>query len=243
MGDLLAGDQNSVWSRYLNDRETVWRVFKEFRDRNDPVTLRFDAVDTVYTARVRDVDHRRVTLDAIVPRSGAILMDSGRTFLLAGRYDGGYVYASDIERVGTLSAEAGAAVQFELPAQLLWQQRRRGAHYPVPASLRAGRARITLTQGRQDLSGVIEDLSSSGCRATFAASGSELLTHHDTFDHVQLEIAGLLSIRVRVAIRHRTVDPQTGAVTCGLEFTKIASDDGARLEQFLRSLARRAGQA
>ena len=60
MSEAAANDRHSVWSRYLRDRESIWRVFREFRDNGDLVSLRFEAVDTAFTARIQDVDHRRV---------------------------------------------------------------------------------------------------------------------------------------------------------------------------------------
>jgi c-di-GMP-binding flagellar brake protein YcgR len=243
MAEVQRGEQGSVWSRFLRDRESIWRVFREFRDRDDPVTLRFESVDTVYTAHVRDVDHRRVTLDSVQPRSGEVLMNAGRSFALMGRSDGAYVYAPGIRSAGSTPAEQGNLFVVDLPAELLWQQRRRGPRFPVPAALRAGRARITLVHQGRNLAGAVEDISSHGCRATFDAAARHDLHCNGHFDDAHLEIAGLLSIRLRLAVRHRTVDSATGDVTCGLEFTRTAADSQARLEQFLRTLARRAASS
>lgn len=229
----------SVWSRYLSDRESVWRAFREFRDRGDPLTLRFEGVDIVYTATVREVDHRRVTLDCLQPRSGETLMNAGRPFALSGRSDGAYVYSPRNKSQGSVESAEGPAYVMDLPPQLLWQQRRRGPRFPIPASLRGGRARITLTQGGRPIVGAVEDISSSGCRARFDAAAHAVLLQKDAFEGVQVEIAGLLSIQVRIAVRHRLVDPATGEATYGLEFTRVGQEDRLRLEQFLRSLSKR----
>jgi len=239
MAEAQSNDQNAVWSRYLTDRASVWRIFKDFRDREEQVTLHFDSVDTVYAARVREVDHRRVTLDAIHPRSGEVLMSAGRPFALAGRSDGAHIHAPRNQSIGAVQDGGGPAFLMDLPAQLVLQQRRRGPRLPMPAALRGGRARILLTLDGAALTGSIEDISAGGCRASFESPVKDLLAGKDAFDHVRLEIGGLLSVQVRVAVRHRMVDPATGSVTFGLEFTRIATDDRARLEQFIRSLARR----
>lgn len=242
MAEAQGNDQNAVWSRNLTDRALVWRIFKDFRDREDPVTLRFESVDTVYTARVREVDHRRVTLDAIHPRSGEVLMSAGRPFALAGRSDGAHIHAPRNRSNGVVPDGAGTAFLMDLPDQLISQQRRRGPRLQMPAALRGGRARILLTHDGVVLTGSIEDISVGGCRATFERSAQDLLAGKDVFDHVRLEIGGLLSVQVRVAVRHRMADPATGSVTFGLEFTRIATVDRGRLEQFVRSLARRGSQ-
>jgi hypothetical protein len=238
MPEAAATDRNSVWSRYLRDRESIWRVFREFRDSGDPVSLRFEAVDTAFTARIQDVDHRRVTLGDVQPPDAEALIDAGKSFALAGRSNGAYVYAPGNRRtLATNGAENTFVI--ELPTELLWQQRRRGPRYPVPAALRAGRARLTLVQGRHTLEGSIEDISAHGCRASFPVTASDVLSRHDAFDDAQLDIGGLLSIKVRLALRHRAT-AESKALTCGFEITRIAAADQARLEQFLRSLAKRA---
>jgi c-di-GMP-binding flagellar brake protein YcgR len=240
MHELPDGERGGVWSRYLRDRESIWKVFRDFRDRRDVVTLRFESVDTAYTARVRDVDHRRVTLEGIHPRSGEVLMNSGRGFAVAGRSDGAYVYAPRNQSVGSFAAADGNAFMIDLPGELLWQQRRRAPRFPLPPSLRNGRTRIVLQAGRRECTGSLEDISVAGCRAVFGADVADLVAGADTFDDVAIEIAGLVSVRVRVAVRHRVTDSKTGAVTCGLEFVRVPAEDRARLEQFLRSLAKRA---
>jgi hypothetical protein len=68
---------------------------------------------------------------------------------------------------------------------------------------------------------------------------SGVLSRQDTWEEARLEIAGLLSITVRLALRHRS-DAAAETVACGFEITRIAAADQARLEQFVRSLAKRA---
>ena len=238
MPDAATSDRNSVWSRYLRDRESIWRVFREFRDNGDPVSLRFEAVDTAFTARIQDVDHRKVTLGDLQPPNAGALIDAGKSFALAGRSNGAYVYAPGNRRtLGTNASDDTFVI--ELPAELLWQQRRRGPRYPLPAGLRAGRARLTLTQGRHTLEGSNDDISAHGCRASFPAAASDVLSRQDSYEDARIEIGGLLSIKVKLVLRYRA-DPESQTLACGFEITRIAAADQARLEQFLRSLAKRA---
>jgi len=241
MPDTAATDRNSVGSRYLRDRESIWRVFREFRDNGDPVSLRFEAVDTAFTARIQDVDHRKVTLGDLQPTHAEALIEAGKSFALAGRSNGAYVYAPGNRRtLGTTGSDKTFVI--ELPAELLWQQRRRGPRYPLPAALRAGRARLTLAAGRNTVEGTVEDISAHGCRATFPVAVSDVLSRQDTYEDARLEIGGLLSIKVKLVQRHRT-GPEAGTIACGFEIMRIATADQARLEQFLRSLAKRASMA
>jgi hypothetical protein len=242
MNQGLPDDPKTMWSRYLDDRESVWRAFRDIRERDHSVVLRFESVDTVYSARVREVDHRRVTIEDVHPRSGEALLNAGRSFALSSRFGDAYLYAPDNVPRGSSPGPQGSAFVIDLPARLLWQQRRRGPRYTLPASLRAGRARITLVRGMTKAPGLIEDISAGGCRALFEASAADLLAEGATFEGARIEIAGLLSIVARVAIRHRAIDVQTGAVTCRFEILRTDPDDAGRLEQFLRSLANRVSQ-
>lgn len=242
MAEAESGDPNAVWSRILRDREAIWRAFRDFRERSDPVSLRFESVNAVYTARIREVDHRRVTLEDVHPRSGEVLLNNGRPFTLSGRSDGAYIYCSN-NRCGTATeSDQGSLFTLELPVELLLHQRRRGPRFTLPASLRGGRARILLTGDGQILTGAIDDISANGCRATFDAAALDTLSK-ETFDNARLDVAGLLSVRIRAVVRHHVSDPKSGTVTCGFEFTRISALEQARLEQFVRNLAKRAANA
>jgi len=242
MDQRVPGGSGSVWSRNVDDRESIWKLFREFLERGDPLGLRFEAVDTAYSAQIREVDHRRVILAAIQPRSGELLLESGRRFSVSGRSEGGYVFAADLAAEAAGSDPAGNLFRFDLPKRVLLQQRRRGPRFELPASLRTGRAKILLVQGPRTASGAIEDISASGCRAQFDAADADLLGGRDVFDRALIDVAGLLSIGARVAIRYRARDAKAGRVTCGMEFTRMDPDDADRLEQFVRNLANRASR-
>lgn len=243
MDQRVPAGSGSVWSRNVDDRESIWKLFRAFFERGDPLGLRFESVDTAYSAQIREVDHRRVTLGTIQPRSGELLLETGRRFSVSGRSEGGYVFAADLVADAAGSDAAGNLFRFELPKRLLLQQRRRGPRFELPASLRNGRAKILLVQGPRTASGAIEDISASGCRAQFDAVDAELLNGRDVFDRALIDVAGLLSIGARVAIRYRAKDAKAGRVTCGMEFTRMDPDDAERLEQFVRNLANRASRS
>jgi c-di-GMP-binding flagellar brake protein YcgR len=240
MAEAESADPNAVWSRILRDREAIWRVFRDFHDRGDQVALRFESVNAVYTARILEVDHRRVTLEGVHPRSGEVLLNAGRAFTLSGRSEGAYIYSSRNRCAGSTESESGSRFAVDLPDELLLHQRRRGPRFTLPASLRGGRARIALTCDGQILSGSIEDLSAGGCRATFDPGSLDMLSRQ-TFDGARLDVAGLLSVRMRAVMRHQVTDAKTGTITCGFEFVRMSALEQTRLEQFVRNLAKRAG--
>lgn len=240
-GDHKRGDQGAAQSSYVTDREAVWQAFCGLRNDAAPVTLRFDGVETAYSALVVDVDHRRVVLEGIQPASGDLLLRAGRPFSLSARAHGAFIYAPrNVSEPVDTDSPTGTRFLMALPEKLLWQQRRRAPRFSLPAALRGPRARLTLTHGRETVSGMVEDLSASGCRAVFDAAAAPVVAARDQFDDVRVEIGGLLAISARIALRFRETDPATGRVACGIEFTRLGNDERLRLEQFVRSLALRA---
>jgi len=241
--DMDRTEQDTARSRYLVDRESIWRVFTGLRDQQARVTLRFEGVETEYTAGVNEVDHRRVTLDDISPPSGNALLASGRSFALTARSNGAYLYAPTNKVEDAAVTDSAATFVMPLPGKLLWQQRRRGPRFRLPASLRSGRARLTVAHRGHRVEGTIEDISASGCRVNFASDDQQILAAQDRFDQVQIDVAGLLSIQAQIVIRHRAADPETGRLGCGVEFTRLGVEERRRLEQFIRTLTLRAAQS
>lgn len=236
-------EQDTARSRYLVDRESIWRVFTGLRDQRARVTLRFEGVETEYTAGVNEVEHRRVTLDDISPPSGNALLASGRSFALTARSNGAYLYAPINKVDGAAATVQATTFVIPLPGKLLWQQRRRGPRFRLPASLRSGRARLAVTHRGHRIAGTIEDMSASGCRVNLDQQDQPFLVGEDRSDQVQIDVAGLLSIEVQIFIRHRAADPQTGLLGCGVEFTRLGAEDRRRLDQFIRTLALRDAQS
>jgi c-di-GMP-binding flagellar brake protein YcgR len=243
MAEPQNSNQNGAWSRYLTDRESIRQVFVDFRDRKDPVTLRFEGVETAYVTCVVDVDARHVRLGELRPRSGNMLMSTRRPFALSGRSEGVYVYSPQNVSHGMSADTLGSHFLVSLPESLLWQQRRRAVRFQLPAVLAAGRARVSFDRAGHCLVGRIENISTGGCRASFEGAASPALVRDAVIDELAVEVGGLLSIRTRAAIRYVTVDRERGSVTCGIEFTRMAGGHQRRLEQFVRSLARIAAQA
>ena len=235
---LAAG---GIWSRYLDKREDITRVLREFRDQCHSVTLRFEGVEQEYTAQVLDVTDQQVLLEDVRPRTGIALMNERKLFSLAGRGDGVYVYAT-----GNRVSESGAErlvpyFRVALPRSMLCQQRRRTARFRLPVALGERHAKIVIAKGDASKDGTIVDLSAGGCRAEFSGALPEGIEKGVVIERCQIEIGGLVKLSPKAVIRHHNV--QADLNTCGIEFTDMGLAERRRLEQFIHTLSKAAKPA
>ncbi len=133
-----------VASRYLRDAGEIERVFRALRDQHASVQVRFFRPDAEYTARVLEVTSTQFLLDDIRPRAGISLMRNGEPFSLAGRVDGTYARV-EVLRVAKVAVDRGVpCFVLDLPAEILYQQRRRAPRFRLPQTASKERARLTM---------------------------------------------------------------------------------------------------
>ncbi len=225
-------------SRYIDDRATIERAFRQFRDQRTKLQLRFEGVSEPFTATVLDVTDGNVLLEDIMPRAGLAHLRSGTPFSLAGRGQGTYMY---VERVRSSKSDSERGVPYfwiELPKRVLYQQRRRSARVELPLRVKAQGARIRIVHGDIELLGDILDLSAGGVRAQFLGQQSTDLSTDQLLDNCILHIRNQLELHSQATVRHALLDRRNSVLNCGFELTEMHVTDRRRLEQYVESLAK-----
>jgi c-di-GMP-binding flagellar brake protein YcgR len=225
-------------SAYLSDRAEIERVFRIFRDQCSPVQLRFGRDEHEYTARILEVTDKQFLLEDIRPRSGMRLMRDREPFSLAGRVDGIYAHVNEL-RVSEIAEDRGVPYfVLKLPAEMLYQQRRRAARFRLPLSVTKDGARITLHRPERALTGYLVDISAGGCRVVFDVKSDPQLLQDEVVERSDIEIPHLLALTARTVIRHHIYNKKTGQLACGVEFVEMPVRDRRRLEQFIQKISK-----
>ena len=229
-------------SRYVKDRATIERAFRQFRDQRTKLQLRFDGAGEAFTATILDVTDDNVLLEDIVPRSGLSHLRNGTPFSLAGRGQGVYVY---VERVRCTKSDSERGVPYfwiELPKSVLYQQRRKAARVELPLRVKAQGARIRIIHDDLELVGDLLDLSAGGVRAQFLGQQDSVLQTEQTLDSCILHIRDQLDLHSEATVRHVLLDRRNAVLNCGLELTKMHVTDRRRLEHYVQSLAKQSAR-
>ena len=225
-------------SAYLTDRAEIQRVFRIFRDQCSPVQLRFGRAEDEYTARVLEVTDKGFLLEDIRPRTGLRLMRDREPFSLAGRVDGIYAHVNELRVTETAEDRGIPYFVLKLPAEMLYQQRRRVARFRLPLSVTRDGARITLHRADRALSGYLVDISVGGCRAVFDVKSDPQFEQDEVVERSDLDVPHLLALTARAVLRHHTYNKQTGQLACGIEFIEMSVRDRRRLEQFIQKISK-----
>jgi c-di-GMP-binding flagellar brake protein YcgR len=225
-------------SQFLSDRAEIERVFRIFRDQCSMVRLRFEHAEEEFTARVLEVNDGQFLLEDIRPRNGMRFMRDQEPFSLYGRVDGIYAHASELRVRETLEDRGVPYFVLKLPAQLLYQQRRRAARFRLPLSVSKDGARITLHRGERALTGFLVDISAGGCRVVFDVKFDPQMRQDEVIERSEIEIPHLLTLTARTVIRHHAYNKETGQLACGIEFTEMPVRDRRRLEQFIQKITK-----
>lgn len=233
--------QQDSGSRYIVDRTTIEQAFRHFRDQRTKLKVRFDNIDEAYTATILDVVDDNVLLEDIVPRSGLKHLRAGNRFSLAARADGLYLYVDGISAYRSDSERGIPYFWIQLPASVLYQQRRRSRRVDLPMRVKSQGARIRITADGKELLGDILDLSAGGVRAQFCGVNEQVIKSNDVLGECVLHIRDQLDLTSQATVRHVMLDPRSSVLSCGLELSKMHVTDRRRLEQYVQSLARRAG--
>jgi c-di-GMP-binding flagellar brake protein YcgR len=227
-------------SQYLHDRSEIRRALVALRDHCQPVKLTFLPADEEFAARILDVTATHLLLEDVKPRTGLQRMRDGEPFSLTARPDGVYARADDL-RVVEVGDDYGVPYcVVALPAELLFQQRRRSERFAVPPTIATHGASIALQRGDRPLGGRIADISAGGCRAIFDVVSDPGLQIGETIQRCDIEIPGRLSFATACSIRHQRLNKQTSQLECGVEFERMRLADRRRLERFIELLAKAA---
>src|SRR5262245_23574196 len=146
-------------SQFLTDRAEIERVFRMFRDHCLPVQLRFGGAGDEFSARVLEVLRAQFLLEDIHPRTGLRLLRDGVPFSLAGRVDGIYAHVKELRVAETAEDRGVPYFIVPLPAEVLYQQRRRTDRFRLPPRVAADGARIALHRHERVLNGFLSDIS------------------------------------------------------------------------------------
>lgn len=230
----------SIYTTYLTEPVEIIRVLKVLRDQRAELKLSFNGDRDSYTVKVLDVSGDSVLLEDIHPRTGLQKMRQGQEFAMSARARGIYFHSGS-NRVTAIESERGVPYfRIPLPANVLYQQRRKAARFRLPLRVATNGASVTLFRDGKDsepLRGRIIDISAGGCRAQFEGAPA-LPFASDEKMRCAIEIPDMIDFAAEAIIRHSAFDKNSRSLSCGIELVNLHVTDRRRLEQFLEAIRR-----
>jgi c-di-GMP-binding flagellar brake protein YcgR len=235
---------NAIFTTYLKQPSEIGEALKTLRNERVALKLTFENDTTIYTARILDVLGDEFLIEDLQPRAGLKLMSSRKRFAFSGRAQGLYLY-SEANQVRRVDEDRGVPYfRIPLPANALFQQRRRSTRFDLALRTDSNPAAVTLFRtvatdrdhGRV-LNGRMLDISAGGCRVAVPGPVHPPLDSGEVLDSLCISIPSLYELSVQATIRHASYNKLTRKVICGMEFTAMHVTDRRRLEQFIQSLS------
>ncbi len=242
--EKTADDANAVYSTFLEDPAEIAQALKTLRNQRVKVRITFENEAGIFRARILDVLDGELLLEDLQPRSALALMNARCRFSFSGRGEGIYLYAEE-NRVRRIDEERGVPYfRVPLPANILFQQRRRTARYQLPYRTDGNPVLVELkrnVRADKDHDGTLTarmlDVSAGGCRVAIPGPVHPPLEAGEVLVSATLSIPTLFDLHAEATLRHATYNKLTRTVICGLEFTGMDITDRRRLEQFIQSIA------
>lgn len=232
------------YTNYLHRPVEIVSALRALRNQQATVQLRLEGDSTVYTARILDVCEQELLIEDLVPRTGLRSMSAGARFSFSARAGGMYLHSEE-NTVRRADEDRGIPFfRIELPASVLFQQRRQAKRYRLPLQLTSAEATITLIRdvaADRDhgnvLEGRIVDISAGGCRVEIDGPIHPPVETPESLT-CTVNMPKLLDVSADATIRHASYDKHTRMLVCGIEFTSMQITDRRRLDQFIQALSR-----
>jgi c-di-GMP-binding flagellar brake protein YcgR len=238
---------NAIFTTYLKQPSEIGEALKTLHNERVALKLTFENDTTIYTARILDVLGDEFLIEDLQPRAGLKLMSSRKRFAFSGRAQGLYLY-SEANQVRRVDEDRGVPYfRIPLPANALFQQRRRSTRFDLALRTDSNPAEVTLFRtvatdrdhGRA-LDGRMLDISAGGCRVAVPGPVHPPLDSGEVLESLCISIPSRYDLSVQATIRHASYNKLTRKVICGMEFTAMHVTDRRRLEQFIQSLSQAA---
>jgi c-di-GMP-binding flagellar brake protein YcgR len=230
LDNLKTKDQDSL----LTSAEEIYGALLKITGKNKRVNIEIDGDKTAYTARIIKSSFKSLCFmfDDLNPSTGHEKILAAQKFVITTDFQGVLIQFT-IERDITFHQESRCFIAY-FPESLLYKQRRNSFRAMIPKGMRPG---ITIHLPDKDLTitGTVNDISSSGCRAQIKGD----LTRHG--------LSGVLSenciirflderLVMSIQIRHSQHNEEQEFTTLGIAFLNIKGMQQRTIDKYVSQL-------
>lgn len=203
----------------LTAQEDIYEVMRKIVLYRSPITLYIDGSENAFHSAMTKTDLKSNSFffDRVIPDKGNALIKSGKRFKVEAETDGINIAFNANGRLRYQPSKE--CYRAEFPSQLFYRQRRSTYRVDVPKS-REICIKVADATG-QSFTGQLENLSSSGFKAAFAATALPLLQNIQRFEDAKLTISRSDVIPCTVAA-HLLPQGRPDVTVCGFSFVSIA---------------------
>lgn len=203
----------------LTAQEDIYEVMRKIVLYRSPITLYIDGSENAFHSAMTKTDFKSNSFffDRVIPDKGNALIKSGKRFKVEAETDGINIAFNANGRLRYQPSKE--CYRAEFPSQLFYRQRRSTYRVDVPESHKLD---IKIIGGAgQSFTGKLENLSSSGFKASFTPKALPLLQKTQCFEEATLTINRSDVIPCTIGA-HLLPQGNPDAVVCGFSFVSIA---------------------
>ncbi len=230
----------------VQGRNGVQRLLTSLQQARVPVSLRFDDTQDSHLSMLVAVDGKggRFYLDEVALPRGRRQAEAGAVFSIHAELEGVPIEVTGCRITGQAPLDGVDAYIVPFPSSLVYRQRRdefrarvpRAMNVPVSLGLPA-----RAPEQVPPLTGILGDLSASGCRVEFPRKPATPVESGQCFGEVVIDAPepyGRLEMSAEAC--HVLQDEEGRTAACGFRFLEVRGGTSQRLQKFLLHLQREA---
>lgn len=216
---------------------------KQLQQGRTPLMIRFPERSQRFQSFLVAVDRDRnlIALDELVPNDGERLLLSGEGFSVEAYHEGVRIAWECSHPVTPSELDGTPCYWCWMPDEVTYHQRRNAFRVtPSPGEP----IRVTLGGGQlgEPVSGLLLDVSATGCKARFSGNLSERLQSGEVYEAFRLDLP-FGALTTAVEMRHVHYEEKVDMTFIGLRFYNLSGLDQRQIERFVYQLQREARRA
>lgn len=241
MPNPFAIDDDPQQPRLLSSLGEIVANLRTLMDSHDPLIVRFAERNRKFQSYVVavDKDAQRFALDEFIPNDGDKLMQAGEAFSVEAFHDGVRITWS-CEKGQAKQEKMGGAPCFwlPLPTQITYHQRRAAFRVSLKHSQKVP-LRVTDVSHNVQATGLLMDISATGCRCLFKGDLTGQLHPGERYDQLTIAMDNT-RVNCQAEIRHVAHDSARNLSVVGLRFVELNGLDQRAIERFVYQQQREA---
>ena len=218
----------------LTSAEEIYGALLKIAGKKKRVQLEIDGDDISYTARILKISFKSLCFmfDDLTPSTGNDKILKAKSFTITTDFQGVLIQFT-IDRDITFHQESRCCIAY-FPKSLLYKQRRNSFRAMIPKGLRPGIS-INISEKDLHITGAINDISSTGCRAQAKGDFTDKSLSGTLSDKCIIRFVNERLV-LSIQIRHLRYSEKLDITTFGIAFLNIKGMEQRTVDKYVNHL-------
>ncbi|MCJ8167781.1 flagellar brake protein [Atopomonas sediminilitoris] len=234
MPSPFAIDDSPQQPRQLTSPAEIVANLSTLMDSHDPLIVRFNGRNRKFQSFVVAIDkaNNRVALDELMPNDGDKLMQAREAFSVEAFHDGVRITWSNEADLAVYAQHEGApCFWLPLPSSITYHQRRAAFRVSLKQTQKIP-LRVSDSLKAVQATGLLVDISATGCRCLFKGNLQSQLLPGAVLDHLTIAL-DQQRVTCHAEVRHVHFDEKRNLSLVGIRFYKLQGLEQRTIERFV----------